>query len=86
MHRVMPNSIIGTVACCARCERPRDGRAAEQRDEFAALDHSITSSARESSIGDTSRPSARAVCMLMTNSNLVDCKTGSSAGLAPLSI
>ena len=26
----------------------------------------------------------RAVCRLMMNSNLVDCKTGRSAGLAPL--
>src|SRR5213083_1041351 len=32
----------------------------------------------------TSRPSARAVCRLITNSNLVDCKTGRSAGFAPL--
>jgi len=30
----------------ARRERPRDRRAAEQRDELATLDHSITSSAR----------------------------------------
>jgi hypothetical protein len=30
---------------CTRCQRPRDRRAAEQRDELAA-DHSITSSAR----------------------------------------
>jgi hypothetical protein len=45
----------------------------------------ITSSAMESSPGGTSMPSTRAVCRLMTNSNLVDCKTGRSAGLAPLS-
>jgi hypothetical protein len=35
-------------------------RAAEKRDDFAAL-HSITSSAMESSPGGTSMPSARAV-------------------------
>ena len=29
-------------------------------------------------------PSALAVCRLMTNSNLVDCKTGRSVGLAPV--
>jgi hypothetical protein len=29
------------------------------------------------------RPSALAVCRLMTNSNLVDCSTGRSAALAP---
>jgi hypothetical protein len=31
-------------------ERPRSRRASEQRDELAALDHSITSSARPSSV------------------------------------
>src|SRR5262249_13109694 len=65
-------------------ERPR-GCATEQRDERAPL-HSITSSASCCRCNGTSRPSALAVCMLMTNSNLVDCKTGRSAGLAPLRI
>jgi len=46
--------------------------------------HSITSSARASSVGGTSRPSVLAVLRLMTNSNLVDCTTGRSAGLSPL--
>jgi hypothetical protein len=46
--------------------------------------YSITSSAMESSPGGTSMPSARAVLRLMTNSNLVDCSTGRSAGFAPL--
>src|SRR5262249_62245571 len=50
----------------ARRERPRR-RAAEQRDELAAL-HSITSSARASSVGGTSRPSALAVLRLMIRS------------------
>ena len=54
-----------------RRERPRDRRAAEQRDEIAAP-HSITSSARARSVGEISMPSARAVIRLMTNSNLVD--------------
>src|SRR5262249_14450262 len=67
---------------CARRERPHR-RAAEQRDELAPF-HSITSSARASSVGGTSRPMALAVGKLMTNSNLVDCTTGRSAGLAPL--
>jgi hypothetical protein len=39
----------------ARRERPRR-RAAEQRDERAPLHHSITSSARASSVTDTSKP------------------------------
>ncbi len=44
--------------------------------------HSITSASNCNEL-DTSRPSTLAVWRLMTNSNLVDCKTGSSAGLAP---
>src|SRR6266702_5491254 len=47
-------------------------RPAEQRDELAPLHHSITSSARASSVGGTSRPSALAVLRLMTSSYLVD--------------
>ena len=47
-----------------RRERPRRRRAAEQRDELAPL-HSITSSARASSVGGTSRPSALAVLRLI---------------------
>jgi len=41
--------MVGSLpACCARRERPRSGRAAEQRDELAASHrHSITSSARK---------------------------------------
>src|SRR5262249_53702127 len=49
-------------------------------------DHSITSSARASSCGGTSRPSALAVFRLITSSNLVGCCTGRSAGFAPLRI
>src|SRR5262245_13901108 len=67
--------------------RPRRGgprRAAEQRDELATPDHSITSSARESSVVGISRSNALAVWRLMTSSILVDCMTGRSAGLAPL--
>jgi hypothetical protein len=48
--------------------------------------YSITSSARASKEGGTIRPSALAVFMLITNSNLVGCSTGRSAGLAPLRI
>src|SRR5262249_7647874 len=51
---------LGNSVCCTRRERPRR-RAAEQRDEHAAL-HSITSWARASSCGGTSRLSAFAVC------------------------
>src|SRR6476659_2383708 len=55
------------------------------RTSFAWRTHSITSSARPSSIGGTSMPSALAVLRLITNSNLVGCSTGRSAGLTPLS-
>jgi hypothetical protein len=54
----------------ARRERPRCNRAAEQSDELAPS-HSITSSARASSIGGISRPSALAVLRLITSSYLV---------------
>src|SRR5262249_47670823 len=67
-----------------RHHRPRCRRATEQRDELAPTDHSITSSAVESSVGGTVRPSILAVPALITNSNLLDCMTGRSAGLAPL--
>src|SRR2546427_9148500 len=46
--------------------------------------YSITSSARASSVGGTSRPSAFAVLRLMTNATRVDCSTGKSAGFSPL--
>jgi hypothetical protein len=53
-----------------RHERPCRRRAAEQRDELAPVTHSITSSARASSIGGTVRPSALAVIRFTTRSNL----------------
>jgi hypothetical protein len=65
-------------------ERPSGRRAADKRDELAAADHSITSSASASSRSGTSMPSALAVLRLITNSNFVDCWTGKSAGLSPL--
>src|SRR6202051_4827155 len=65
-----------------RDDRPC-GRAAEQRDELAPF-HSITSSARASTVAGTSRPSALAVLRLITNSYLVGACTGRSAGFSPL--
>jgi hypothetical protein len=62
----------------ARGERPRR-RTADQRDELAPL-HSITSSARASTVGGISRPSALAVFRLISNSYLVGAWTGSSPG------
>src|SRR5262249_22287903 len=66
-----------------RHERPRRRRAAEDCDERAAL-HSITSSARASSLSGIWRPSAFAVLRLMINSSFVACMTGRSAGFSPL--
>src|SRR6516162_8848036 len=68
---------------CPRGKRPRSS-AADERDELAPLNHSITSSARAESVGGTSMPSTFAVLRLMTNSNLVVCTVGSSVVLAPL--
>src|SRR5262245_17611429 len=45
--------------------------------------HSITSSARASSLSGKLRPSAFVVVKLMTRSNLGGCSTGMSAGFAP---
>ena len=67
-----------------RCWRPRCRRAADKRDELPPLHHSITSSARASSVGGTARPSALAVLRLMKSSTFVDCWTGRSAGFSPL--
>ncbi len=46
--------------------------------------YALTSSERASSMGGTVRPSVLAVWALMTSSNLLDCTTGNSAGLARL--
>ena len=51
--------------------------------EKARPTYSMTSSARASSCDGTSRPSALAVFMLITNSYLVGACTGSSAGFSP---
>src|SRR5215831_13666801 len=72
----------GVAAGCPRRERPRGGRAAEQRDERAAL-HSITSSARASKVGGMAIPMALAVLRLMISSNLVGCAIGRSPGFSP---
>src|SRR5262249_36636494 len=75
------------VALCPRTRngRPCHSRATEQRDELATP-HSITSSTKEISRAGISRLSAFAVFRFITNSNLVGCSTGRSAGFAPLRI
>src|SRR5262245_35885881 len=62
-----------------------DSRAAFIHSMRGALaTHSITSSARASSVGGTAMRSILAVSALMTSSNLLACTTGRSAGLVPL--
>src|SRR5256884_10018846 len=52
------------------------------RTSFSWRTHSITSSARPSSVSGNVMPSALAVLRLMTSSTFVDCWTGRSAGLS----
>jgi hypothetical protein len=68
----------------ARRERPRDRRAADKRDELASFHHSITSSARASSVGGTSSPIAVAALTLIAISYLVGVCTGELACLRAL--
>jgi hypothetical protein len=56
------------------------------RTSFAWRTHSMTSSARASSVGGISRPSALAVFRLIKSSYFEACSIGRSAGFAPLSI
>jgi hypothetical protein len=67
----------------ARRERRRCRRAANERHKLATP-HSITSSARASSVGGISSPSAFAVLRLIASWYFVGCCTGRSAGLSPL--
>jgi hypothetical protein len=67
-----------------RRERPCH-RAAEQRHELPTR-HSMTSSARASSVGGAVRPSALAVLRLITNSSLEGSSIGRSPGRVPFKI
>src|SRR5262249_1548882 len=80
-----PEAPHWTALLRARRERPRSGRAAEQRDELAPR-HSITSSAMARTPGGIVRPSDLATLRLISSSNLPDCTTGRSGGRAPLKI
>src|SRR5262245_17460610 len=68
-----------------RSERPCSC-AADERDETAAPNHSITSSARKRIDVGSSMPIALAVLRLTTSSNFVACSTGRSAGFVPFKI
>ena len=78
------NPIIGIAGSCARLATGHSGRTGEQRDDLPPSNHSITSSARASTIGGTSRPRALAVFRLITISYFVGTCTGRSAGFSPL--
>src|SRR5262249_23793739 len=84
---------IGLRSCNTRPGRQRGSAGGQMQKSSAGKfqleppsHHSITSSTVARSCAGTSRPSALAVCMLMMNSNLVDCTTGRSTGFAPLRI
>src|SRR5262245_24116552 len=70
----------------ARPHRPHGRRTAEQRDELAPPDHSITLSAIASTPGGIVNPSVFAVLRLMLNSNLIGCSTGRLEALAPFNV
>ena len=78
--------ITGIAGCCARAASGHAAAAPPRSVMNSRRSHSITSSARASSIGGTVRPRALAVMRLRTKSNLVGCSTGMSAGFAPRSI
>src|SRR5262249_3814475 len=79
-HADAPHVLAGLLS--ARRKRPRS-RAAGQGDEVPPV-HSITASARASTLAGISMPRALAVLRLMTSSNLVGACTGRSAGFSPL--
>ena len=79
--RFTPES--GHVQCnlgCPLCATSCHSHPSKQRP------YSITSSATESKPDGSVSPSAFAVLTLITNSNLIDCITGSSDGFSPFRI
>ena len=70
---------------CPAARAPRAAKRRPRREERDAVApfHSMTSSARTSSVFGTFKPSALAVFMLITSSHFTGCCTGRSAGLSP---
>src|SRR5262249_38503003 len=81
MQETNPGNPSAPLGQCRKW--PRNGRPAQTGNELPTP-HSITSSARASSVGGMVSPRASAVLRLMTSSNFVGCITGRSAGWAPL--
>ena len=81
---------LGTVELPQQTDIHQTGQArgfrAKNGPSSCKKDHSITSSARASSVAGISRPSALAVWRLITSSIFATCCTGRSLGLAPLRI
>jgi hypothetical protein len=70
--------------CCARAASGHATAVPPSSEMNARRFHSITSSARTSSDGGTSKPRAFAVLRFMTSSYFVGACTGRSAGFLPL--
>src|SRR5262249_21319535 len=92
-HRLERGEIAAPHGCVALVFEGEDFLVAAHRQTSLAVSshassllrlHSITSSARASTVAGTSRPSAFAVLRLITNSYLVGACTGRSAGFSPL--
>ncbi len=74
-----PRSGVGRCRLLTRCGLRR----CLQHSRDDAMVYSITLSARTRTVPGIESPSAFAVVMLTTKSNLVGCSTGMSAGLVP---
>src|SRR5262245_7990614 len=94
-HDQVSEQTVPMTAHHAPGQRTRDQPDKDEQDEvhgsllrrmFTPMRYSITWSARPSTDGGIVSPSAFAVLMLMTSSNLVGCSTGRSAGFAPFRI
>src|SRR5215470_16137676 len=84
LHRhVLALDVAGFEAVGLRSGKHGASKKGARTGTSAQPHHSITSSARASSIGGTSSPSALAVLRLTISSNFVGCCTGRLAGLLP---
>src|SRR5262245_659251 len=81
---VAASHLVGTVTGFPSGRAKDQVKLIEPDRELPPPHHSITSSARASSVGGTSRPSALAVLRLIASSYLVGACTGRSAGFSPL--
>src|SRR5262245_56158589 len=79
-----PPSSVMNCRRLTRSPRPRARAGCSEGAPLHLRDHSITSSARASSVAGTSRPSALALLRLITRSYLVGACTGRWEGFSPL--